>query len=112
MIATALGFLKGLSPRVWIRIGIVVALLAAWLALIAWGNSRYEAGVSDTDAKWQAASEKLAADAAKSADAATRREAPRITAHTAQIAAEKEKIDEAIAEGSSPLDALFPVGGV
>ena len=45
----------------------------------------------------------------KAASAADRREAPRIENHAAQVAAEKEKIDEAIAAGSSPLDVLFGV---
>ncbi len=86
-------------------IGGVIALVAA---ILWWGNSRYQAGVTDTDAKWRAASARLAEQAGRSADAATRREAPRIAAHAAQVAAEKEKIDDAIAEGRSPLDALFP----
>jgi hypothetical protein len=101
-----------LSPRAWLAVGVLIALIAAWLAILAWGNSRYEAGVKDTDAKWVEASDRLAEQARASADAATRREAPRITAHTAQVAAEKEKIDEAVAAGRSPLDALFPPGGV
>lgn len=111
MISAALALAKGISRAVpvktWIMIGGAIAAVAA---VLWFGHSRYQAGVADTDAKWQAASERLAEQARRSADAATRREAPRIAAHAARVAAEKEKIDAAIAEGSSPLDALFPAG--
>lgn len=111
MISAALTLAKGLSRalpvKTWLMIGGAIAVVAA---VLWFGHSRYQAGVADTDAKWEAAGEKLAQQARQSADAATRREAPRIAAHAAQVAAEKDKIDEAIAEGSSPLDALFPAG--
>lgn len=111
MIAAALSFVSGLARalpgKTWLMIGGAIALIAA---VLWFGHSRYQAGVADTDAKWEAAAEKLAEQARQSADAATRREATRIEAHAAQVAAEKEKIDAAIAEGSSPLDALFPAG--
>lgn len=94
--------------RTWLLIAAAVALLAL---VLAWGQSRYDAGVADADARWKAAGEKLAADARRSSDAATRREAPRLAAHAAQVAEEKEKIDEALADGRSPLDALFPAAG-
>lgn len=104
-IAKAIG---GFFPlKTWLMIGGTIALVAA---VLWFGNARYQAGVADTDAKWEAAAEKLAQQARQSADVATQREAPRIAAHAAQVAAEKEKIDEAIAEGRSPLDALFPAG--
>lgn len=108
MIAAALAFLGRVKLKTWLMTGGAVALIALF---IWWGNERHTQGVEETDAKWQLAADKLAAEAAKSADAATRREAPRIAAHAAQVAAEKEKIDEAIAEGRSPLDALFPAAG-
>lgn len=111
MIAAGLALVKGVARifpvRTWLAIGgaIVVVVAVLWF-----GHSRYQAGVRATDAKWEAAAEKLADQARQSSDAATRREAPRIEAHAAKVAAEKEKIDEAIAEGRSPLDALFPAG--
>lgn len=108
MFAAALALLGRVKLKTWLMIGGAVALIALF---IWWGNERHTQGVEETDAKWQLAADKLAAEAAKSADAATRREAPRIAAHAAQVAAEKEKIDEAIAEGRSPLDALFPAAG-
>lgn len=103
-----LPLLRALSPRAWGYIGFGLLSLAVWLLILAWGNSRYNAGVTDTDVKWQAASAELAKKAANSADAATRQEAPRIVNHAAQVAAEKERIDEAVADGRSPLDQLFP----
>lgn len=111
MIAAAIGLAKSfgrlLPLKTWLMIGGALAVVAA---VLWFGHSRYQAGVRDTDAKWEAAAAVLAEQARKSGDAATRREAPRIAAHAAQVAAEKEKIDEAIAEGRSPLDALFPAG--
>lgn len=113
MIAAALAFLQGVVRAVplktWLALGAAVTLVALF---IWWGNARHSQGVEETDAKWQLAADKLARDASKSADAATRKEAPRIAAHAAQVAAEKEKIDEALADGRSPLDVLFPAGGV
>lgn len=100
---------RALDPTRWAILAGVVLLIMT--AVLWFGQSRYRAGVEATDAKWEAAGKKLADQARTSADAATRREAPRIAAHAAEVAVEKEKIDEALAEGRSPFDVLFPAAG-
>lgn len=105
---TILALLRAPSRLTWTLIGVVGLIAALWIGLILYGNARYRAGVEDTDAKWVAAGEKLKAQAAKSATRADQAEARRIEDHTEQLAAEKERIDAAISEGRSPLDALFP----
>lgn len=107
MIAFLAGLFRFFPPKVWAGIGIAIAVVVLFLW---WGNVRHSQGIEETDAKWRLASDKLAAQDAKSADAATRKEAPRIDAYAAEVAAEKEKIDEAVSEGRSPFDALFPAG--
>jgi hypothetical protein len=77
-------------------------------ALDAWGDSRYDAGVADTDAAWKAASDKALQQASVASEGATRNEVARLLEHQARVEEEKEAIDAAIANGSSPIDALFP----
>lgn len=103
--------IRALSPHAWaaVALGVAAAVVILIVVVLSWGQSRFDAGVTDTDARWVEAGRRLEEQAATSADAADRREAPRIENHAAQVAAEKEKIDEAVAAGSSPLDALFGV---
>ena len=102
-------FIRALTPHAWaaVVLGAVAAIVILIVVVLSWGQSRYDAGVTATDARWVEAGRRLEKQAATSADAADRREAPRIENHAAQVAEEKEKIDEAVAAGSSPLDALF-----
>lgn len=95
-----------LARRIAIGVGGLVLLI---VAVMLYGNAKYRAGVRDTDAKWQLASDRAIDKAATAADRATRLEAPKVAEHAAQVEAEKVKIDEAIASGNSSLDALFPV---
>lgn len=99
--------LPSLPRWAWFAIGGVLLLLALYLALDAYGDSRYRKGVSDTDAKWVEASAKLKAEAAKSATKADDRAAARLEEHVAQATEDQEKVNEAVRNGSSPLDALF-----
>jgi hypothetical protein len=90
-------------------IGALVALLALYLLIDAYGDARYDKGKADTDAAWVAAGEKLeeqAAAAAKDADAPA---VKRVEAWNEKVETEKERIDAATADGSSPLDALWGV---
>lgn len=98
---------RTLSPRAWLALGGLALGLAVVWAVLAWGQARYDAGVRDTDARWAEAAERLRAKAERSASVADRREAQRIEDHAAQLAEEREKIDEAVAAGGSPLDVLF-----
>lgn len=96
----------------WLKIVGPVVLFALVIGgVMAWGSSKYRSGKADgigqTDAKWQAASDKLKADAAKSATRADDAAAIRHTEHLADARADQERIDEANRNGTSPLDALF-----
>lgn len=95
-------------PRwAWFLIGGALLALGLYLAITAYGNSRYREGVSDTDAKWAEASAKLKADAAKSATRADDAAVKRLEEHVAQASEDAAAVEKAKAEGSSPLDALF-----
>lgn len=96
----------------WLKIvGPLVLALALIAGVLAWGSSKYHAGKRDgieqTDAKWQAASDKLKAEAAKSATKADDAAVNRLQEYQTQAAEDQEKINEAQRNGSSPLDALF-----
>ena len=90
--------------KTWLLIG---AALAVVVGVLWYGHARYQDGVADADARWVAAGERLAKQAEKAGTVADRREAERIEDHAAAVAAEKERIDEAVAAGDSPLDVLF-----
>lgn len=113
MLGLLMGF--GLSKRIaqlvaYVAIPLLI-LLVLWLALVAYGNSRFKAGEQAADAKWIEAGRRLEEQARQSADAATKNEAPRIRDRLDQVAEEKERIDAAVAAGTSPFDALFPLAG-
>lgn len=91
----------------WYAIGAALAALAIYLAVSAYGNSRYDAGVKDTDAKWEEASARLKAQAEKSATRADDAAAKRLEEHRIQVEDEAKALEAAKAEGSSPLDVLF-----
>lgn len=93
----------------WKVIGGALGALLLVFAVWAFGHSRYRAGVDDTDAKWKAAEAKLQAEAVQAAGSASEKAIVREADHAAKLEAEKEKIDEALRTGSSPLDALFGV---
>ena len=102
----------GLSQRL---AGVAVWVIAAALLLLAiWWmrTSAYSAGVSDTDAKWKAASEEVEKQAEVATARADSAAEVRAVEHVQQVEKEKEKIDEAIREGSSPLDVLFGGNGM
>lgn len=94
------------------RIGIVVLAVLLlvgfiWWRIDAYGDSRYDAGVADTDAKWQQASQKLKDEAAKSATRADDRAAKRLDEFVEQAEDDRKAVEDANANGTSPLDALF-----
>lgn len=90
-------------------VGIPVLMIgAAFLALDAWGDSRFRAGEVAREAVWKAATDAAIAKAATSADAANRKEVPRLVEQAAKVEHEKDLIDAALANGTSPFDALFP----
>jgi hypothetical protein len=95
-----------------IRVGIAVALLLAVVgAILLWGHSKYkaghEAGVTETDAAWQKASDELMREAGKSATKADDRAVAAFEEHKEQITEDRKAVEDAQRNGSSPLDALF-----
>lgn len=102
----------GFIIPMWLKIlGPIVAIVLLVAGIGIWGNSKYNAGhedgVEETDAKWQAASDKLKADAAKSATKADDRAVIRLQEHVEDAEETQEAIDAANENGTSPLDALF-----
>lgn len=97
-------------PR-WALLAIGVGLLALALvfAIISYGNSRFDAGEAAADAKWKAASEKLVEKAQKSSAKQDTAAAARAADYAAKVEDEKQALERAEAEGSSPLDVLFGV---
>lgn len=85
--------------------GLVIAALVGaiwWLRADA-----YSDGEAATDAKWVAAGERLERQAAEAAGRADAASVQRVEQNNERVAQEKEKLDEAEAAGSSPLDVLF-----
>lgn len=98
-------------PRLYAILGAGVGALALigllWWAINSYGSRRYQAGVIATDAKWEEASNRLKEQAAQSATRADDNAANRLVEFEAQVQEEQEAIDAAIANGSSPFDAIF-----
>lgn len=95
-------------PRwAWFAIGGLFLLLAFYLALDAYGDSRFDAGKAQADAEWKAAEAALLEKAANARTEADKRAAANAAEYAAKVQDEKEKIDAAISEGSSPFDVLF-----
>lgn len=95
-------------PR-WALLAIGAVLIAITLAfaITSYGNSRFDAGEASADAKWKAASERLVEKARKSAARQDTAAAARAADYAAKVEDEKEKIERATAEGSSPFDVMF-----
>lgn len=87
--------------------GVLLLLLAAWGALHFYGQRQYSRGEAASDAKWQAASQKLKDDAAKSRNVADEKAAQQSTAFIQQHTKDQEAVNAAEQKGTSPLDALF-----
>lgn len=96
----------------WLKIVGPILLFALVVGgVMAWGKSKYNAGkregIEETDAKWQAASDKLKAQAAASATKADDAAVRRLEEHVAQAEEDLAAVEKAKAEGRSPIDALF-----
>lgn len=96
------------APRwAWILLGVILLITAFLVERNAYGNRRFNAGEAHADEQWKKASDKLVEDAARAATKADKNAAGRAADFAAKQEDEKEKIDEAVAHGSSPLDAIF-----
>jgi len=114
MIALLMGL--GLAKRVaqvvaYVAVPLLV-LLALYLTLDASGDSRFRAGRAQENAAWKAAEDKLLRRAATATTEADRNALAQTVEHAAKVEEEKEKVDDAIANGSSPFDVLFGSDGV
>lgn len=113
MIAMLMGW--GLSSRIaklvgYVIIPLVVVGLLFWLIssrISAYGERQFDAGVGNERAKWVEAGEKLKLDAEASATKADDRAVERLEQHKEQIDEDQKAVDQAVRDGSSPLDALF-----
>lgn len=103
----------GLS-RMWawtVAIGAPILLLVGTgLAIDAWGDSRFRAGEKLERGKWEAASNKLLAESANASTQAEKNAAAAALDFAARQQIERDRINDALENGSSPVDALFPVG--
>jgi len=107
-----MGFVIGLFTRIvgerfapLVAYGAILLILAGgvwWLR-----HDAYRDGVEATDAKWVEAGRRLEEQARQAAAEADEESARRVERHNQRIALEKEKLDEADASGTSPLDVLF-----
>lgn len=96
----------------WMKIaGPLVAFALLVAGVLAWGHSKYkaghEAGVTETDAAWQKASDELMREAGQSATKADDRAVAALEEHKEQIDEDRKAVEDAQRNGSSPLDALF-----
>lgn len=91
----------------WYALGGIAAALAILLAVWAIHRDGYKDGKRDADAAWQEASDKLIEDAARAGTKADKQAAARAADFAAKQEDEKQRIDAAVADGSSPLDAIF-----
>jgi hypothetical protein len=113
MITMLMGW--GLSARAaklvaYVAVPLLI-LLAFYLVLDAYGDSREQAGKDKADAAWIEAGRRLEQKAADAGAKADEKAGHREAEHQAELQKEKEKVDAAMAEGSSPLDVLFGTDG-
>lgn len=107
-----MGFLIGIAAKMFGEKFAGLAAYAFVLLLIGgailWLRAdAYSDGVAKTDQKWEAAGEKLKQQAAQAQGAASAASMSRTAIEVDRVQAEKEKLDAAEAQGSSPLDVLF-----
>ena len=94
------------------RIGIGVLIAVVFVLVVVWmirdyGNSREQEGVDKERAAWVAAGEKLKKEAAQSATKADDKAVARLEEYKEQADEDRKAVDEAVENGTSPLDALF-----
>lgn len=90
-----------------IGLAFALALLIVWRLLVAYGDARYKQGVSDNELAWRTAEAKMHERERIAAGAADEGAAVREEAHAEAVSQEKERINEAVREGHSPIDVLF-----
>lgn len=114
MIGLLMGF--GLGKRAaqlvaYVAIPLLI-LAAFYFTLDAYGDSRFREGRAAENKAWIDAQDKLLKDAAAAASAADQTALAAQMDQAVKVAQEKERVDDAIANGSSPFDVLFGTDGV
>ena len=99
----------GFAARIVLPIaGVLILLVTLYFAIDAHGDSRFREGRAVENAVWQEAQDILILKAAAASTAANTEDLARQIDHAAQVEQEKDKLNEAIANGTSRFDALFP----
>lgn len=91
----------------WYGLAAILLVVAFLAERTTYGNRRFHAGEDKADKAWQEASDKLIEDAKKAGAKADTKAAARAADFAAKQEDEKERIDAAVKDGSSPLDAIF-----
>jgi hypothetical protein len=97
----------GVPRWAWVALGAVLLIVAFYLALDAYGDSRYREGKANEKAAWEQAEAEFRKKAGEAEKKADKQAAAREADHLAAVADERKKIDAAVENGSSPLDVLF-----
>lgn len=111
-LAARTGLPAGLIKFIGLILGIAALVGLVWFSLDRFGDARYNDGRKDEKQVWLDAEEALRRKAEDASREADRRKAIRDQVHAAQVATEREKIDEAVREDRSPLDVLFGTDGM
>lgn len=91
----------------WYGLGAILIALALVAAVWAIHRDGYKDGKADADRAWQEASDRTIEKAAKAGAKADKAAAARAADYAAKVEDEKERIDAAVENGSSPFDELF-----
>lgn len=102
----------GFAIPFWAKIvGPLVALALLAAAFAGWSHHQYSKGhkdgVAEVDAQWAAATEKLKKQASESATRADDQAAKRAEDFKVQADSDRKAVEDAQANGSSPIDVLF-----
>lgn len=94
--------------KVGIALGVVVLVVGLiWWRVDAYGDNRFEQGVTETDAAWKKASDELMREAGKSATKADDRAVAALEEHKEQIDEDRKAVEQDKRDGTSPWDSLF-----
>lgn len=98
---------KPLAGTIVWGLGLLIVGFLLWRMIDNYGDKRFDAGVQLERSKWEAAEAKMLEEAAASATKADDRAAERLVQHKEQIDEDRQAVDQAVRDGTSPLDALF-----
>jgi hypothetical protein len=106
----------GLGEKVSKALGLLLVILAVIGILRVTYNtiraSGYKDGRAEEKAIWIKAEEEFKARAVVAVEEADKKQAERDAEYAEGVREQREKIDEAVAQNRSPLDAVFPFAGL